>query len=876
MEKNYKHDDIEDKWYKHWEVNNFFAPSGKGKNFSMVIPPPNVTGALHLGHALDNTLQDILARYHRLKGDRVLWVPGTDHAGIATQNVVEKKLLERGISREEIGREKFIEEVWKWKKEYGNKITQQLRKLGASLSWEHERFTMDELLSNAVKENFINLYEKKLLYRDTYIVNWCPRCLTAISDIEVTHTEQQGFLWYIKYPLEDTPTNFLIVATTRPETMFGDTAIAVNPKDERYSHLIGKNAMLPLLNKKIPIIADNHVSPEFGTGAVKVTPAHDPNDFQIGLRHNLEKIIVMDTTGKMNANAPIDYQNLDRYIARKKIINDLTSIGLIEKIEPHLNSVGHCYRCDTIIEPYLSKQWFIDMKKIVQKPIDTVKNKEIQFIPERWEKLYFDWMENIRPWCISRQIWWGHRIPVWYCQDCEKEIISSTTPDTCSCGSKNITQDEDVLDTWFSSALWPFSTLGWPEETKDLKDFYPNSILVTGYDIITFWVSRMITMGLFNLKNVPFHKVYIHGLIRDAEGRKMSKSLGNVIDPLIIIKEKGADVLRYTLASLVTSGGQDIRLMDDKLVSSRNFINKLWNVSRYILLQETSKEEKLGSTLADKIILTLFDQVLEEIDAYYQNFEFNFIIDKIYDFVWNEFCDWYIEMTKLHKKESQKTLIYILNNILKILHPIVPFITEEIWQLLKNHPLFEKNFNNTSNCLMLETWPQKNNLIFDEQTIDTIKSYNEVKLIIKNTRNIKAEKNIAGSKKGNLLIFSSLTELYSYEKYITFLAGLESCQISSEKNSPSETHVYSVISDSSELFFPLIGLVDIEKEKEKLIKEADSLSLSIDTINKKLSNKGFCDNAPKEIINKQKVLLEENIVKFNLVKDKLTELAYEY
>jgi valyl-tRNA synthetase len=644
--------------------------------------------------------------------------------------------------------------------------------------------------------------------------------------------------------------------------MFGDTAVAVNPADERYSQLIGQELILPLTNKKIPIIADTHVDKDFGTGAVKVTPAHDPNDFQIGLRHNLEKVIVMDTSAIMNENAPEQYQKMDRYSARKQIIKDLTALGLLEKTQEHAHAVGHCYRCDTTIEPYLSKQWFIDMKQLAGKPIAAVKNKDIQFIPERWEKLYFDWMENIRPWCISRQIWWGHRIPVWYCEDCNQEIVSKTEVIACTCGSKNIKQDEDVLDTWFSSALWPFSTLGWPEKTNDLKDFYPTSVLVTGYDILTFWVSRMITMGLFNMNEVPFRKVYIHGLVRDAEGRKMSKSLGNVIDPLIIIKEKGADVLRYTLASLVTSGGQDIRLMDDKLVAGRNFINKLWNVSRYILMQEPETTGEIGATLADKWILSVFKKVTDETDKYYNEFEFNFVIETLYEFVWNEFCDWYIEMTKLHKQESQPTLIYVLNGVLKLLHPIIPFISEEIWQQLKTHPLFS---DEEKNSIMLSAWPEPEPSTFD------VSAFEEAKAIIKNTRNIKAEKNIAGTKKGKLLVSSATTSIASYEKYITYLSGLESTTFSSEQTAPAEKHAYCVISETTAIYLPLAGLIDTAKEKEKLQKEADKLLGIIKGLESKLNNKGFTENAPADVVEKQKITLEENISKLKLLENKLTE-----
>ncbi len=862
MEKNYNHDNVEDKWYKIWEENKYFAPKKEGEPFSMVIPPPNVTGALHLGHALDNTLQDIIARYQRLKGKRVLWVPGTDHAGIATQNVVEKQLKTEGLHREDLGREKFVDKVWEWKEEYGNRITKQLRKLGASCDWDHERFTMDEGLSKAVRENFVRLYEKGLLYRDKYIVNWCPRCHTAISDIEVDHKDEHGHLWHLKYPIAGSPDKFVVVATTRPETMFGDTAVAVSPSDERYADLIGKELILPLTNKKIPVIADHHVDKDFGSGAVKVTPAHDPNDFQIGLRHNLEKIIVMDTNAVMNENAPKKYQGMDRYAARKATIADLEELGLLEKIDDHDHAVGQCYRCSTTIEPYLSKQWFINMKELVPAPIKAVKDKDIEFIPNRWEKLYFEWMENIRPWCISRQIWWGHRIPVWYCDDCGKEIVSKTDVTACSCGSKNVRQDEDVLDTWFSSALWPFSTMGWPENTADLKDFYPTSVLVTGYDIITFWVSRMITMGIFNLDDVPFRKVYIHGLVRDAQGRKMSKSLGNVIDPLILIADKGADVLRFTLAGLVTSGGQDIRLMDDKITSSRNFVNKLWNVSRYVLMQDPEKNGEIGATVADKWILAAFDKVNSDVDKYYDSFDFNFAVERLYEFVWNEFCDWYIEMTKLHKQASQPTMIYILNGVLKMLHPIIPFITEEIWQTLTKHPLFSDNNTET---IMKTLWPVSEASSINTSTVEEMQS------LVKTTRNLKAEKNIAG-KKGSLFVITKNTELENYKNYIVSLSSLEEVSFITEADKPTDKHAYGVVSENTSIYLPLAGLIDTAKEKEKLQKNINNLTSEVTRLDKKLGNKGFTDNAPAEVIEKQKAMLEENKAKLSLLEKELAEL----
>ncbi|MEK6558340.1 MAG: valine--tRNA ligase, partial [Candidatus Margulisiibacteriota bacterium] len=581
METAYEHKAVEERWYSFWENSGFFKPTTSGEPLSMVIPPPNVTGALHMGHALNNTLQDVVARYYRLRGRSVLWIPGTDHAGIATQNVVEKQLRSEGLSREILGRDKFVERVWLWKKQYGDTITRQLRKLGTSLDWSRERFTMDEGCSLAVRENFVKLYQDGLIYRGEYIINWCPRCQTALSDIEVEHSDAAGHLWHIRYPISGGKSEaYIIVATTRPETLFGDMAVAVNPRDKRYKKYLGKKVQLPFCNREIPVISDEHVDAKFGTGAVKVTPAHDPNDYQIAVRHDLPFLKVMTLNAMMNDQVPESYRGLDRYDCREKLVSDLGAAGFLEETVDHAHSVGHCYRCHTVTEPSLSKQWFVAMDKLAQRSIDVVQSDEISFIPDRWKNVYFEWMRTIRPWCISRQIWWGHRIPVWYCETCAQEIVSKVDVKQCPhCTSTQIHQDEDVLDTWFSSALWPFSTLGWPNVTDDLKTYYPTTVLITGYDIITFWVSRMITMGLYAMKRIPFSDVFVHGLVRDAQGRKMSKSLGNVVDPLVLIEEKGADVLRFTLSALVTSGGQDIRLTDDKLVSSRNFVNKLWNVA---------------------------------------------------------------------------------------------------------------------------------------------------------------------------------------------------------------------------------------------------------------------------------------------------------
>ncbi len=865
----YEHENVEEKWYPFWEASGYFKPSGDGKPMSMVIPPPNVTGALHMGHALNNTLQDIVARFYRLQGRRVLWVPGTDHAGIATQNVVEKQLAKEGLSRDQLGRDAFVKRVWEWKEQYGNTITRQLRKLGASVDWSHERFTMDEGCSRAVRTNFVRLYEDGLIYRDEYIINWCPRCHTAISDIEVEHHDAEGHLWHLRYPINNgNKDDVVVVATTRPETMFGDTAVAVNPKDPRYAHLIGKDLILPFTDRTIPVIADDHVDMSFGSGAVKVTPAHDPNDFHIGIRHQLPRIVVLDSTAHMNENAPQQYQGLDRYACRKQLITDLDKAGFLEKTDKHAHSVGHCYRCQTTIEPYLSKQWFVRMEKLAPEPIAVVRDHSIEFIPQRWTKLYFDWMENIRPWCISRQIWWGHRIPVWYCEDCGKEIASTTTPTQCpACQSKNLSQDEDVLDTWFSSALWPFSTLGWPDKTSDLAAFYPTTILITGYDIITFWVSRMITMGLYNMKKIPFKDVFIHGLVRDAQGRKMSKSIGNVIDPLIIIKEKGADVLRFTLASLVTSGGQDIRLMDEKITSSRNFINKLWNMSRYVLMQEPATASKLdGQNKADQWILAKLSNTLTLVQKYYQSYDFSFVIESLYEFVWNDFCDWYLEMTKLHKETSQATLVFVLNAILKLLHPVTPFITEELWHKLKEHPHFPAEEKDHP-TLMTSAWPTMPTISLDvAQSLETV---DLMKNIIKEIRNIKAEAKIPLNKKGTLYIIGREKELTPYTPYMKLLARLDDVCFTS--TAPAEKHLFAII-DDVKLFIPLEGLIDSDKERERLKKEADKLSGDIERLRAKLNNEGFIDKAPPAVISLEQKNLAERTQQLKVIQSKLADL----
>jgi len=865
MNKNYEHLEIENKWYKTWEESNCFKPQEKGQPLCMVIPPPNVTGALHMGHALNNTLQDTVARFHRLLGRRVLWIPGTDHAGIATQNVVEKQLQKEGKTRDDLGREAFINRVWEWKKQYGNTITAQLRKLGASCDWSHERFTMDEGCSEAVKENFINLYNDKLIYRGEYIINWCPRCLTALSDIEVEHQDEEGALWYIKYPVVGgTKEDYIIVATTRPETMFGDTAVAVNPFDDRYKSLHGKMLELPLTNRQIPIITDELVDASFGTGAVKVTPAHDPNDFIMGKRHQLESPVIMDIKGVMNENVPEKYRGLDRYKCRELTISDLQGKHYLEKTEKHEHAVGHCYRCQTTIEPYLSKQWFVAMEKLAPQAIKEVEADNIKFIPDRWKKLYFDWMNNIRPWCISRQIWWGHRIPVWYCTSCEEVIASKTEIKSCTkCGSKNIKQDEDVLDTWFSSALWPFSTLGWPEKTEDLASFYPTDVLITGYDIITFWVSRMITMGLYNMKTIPFKDVYIHGLVRDAQGRKMSKSLGNVVDPLKLIAEKGADVLRLTLAGLVTSGGQDITLSDDKITASRNFINKLWNVSRFILMQEDNQEGNLAVNNIDKWIIIRLQDTLKQVKEHYQRYEFNMAIEKIYEFTWNEFCDWYVEMTKLHKDTSYKTLLYVLNCVVKMLHPVIPFITEELWQLIKTRVDFENNDNCT--YLMVSTWPEP----FNIEASNHVESMNLVQEIIKQVRNIKLEMKVPLDKKGSMVIIGNEKKLGEYVPYLKLLARLDKITFATEP--PKEKSSFGIVEEVN-FYLPLAELIDTEVEKNRLFKDLQRLEAEVASINARLGNDTFVSKAPAQVVEKERASLREKQMQTKIVKDKLENM----
>jgi len=885
----YNPKETEDKWYKFWESNNLFAAkvNPQKKPFCIVIPPPNVTGILHMGHALNNTIQDILIRYHRMLGEEALWMPGTDHAGIATQNVVERALAKEGLKRQDLGREKFIERVWAWEEQYGSTIIHQLKKLGASCDWPRERFTMDEEYSKSVVDVFINLYEKGLIYRGSYIINWCPRCQTALSDEEAPHHELQGNLYYLKYPLKDNPDQFVIVATTRPETMLGDTAVAVNPKDKRYKNLIGKTLILPLLNREIKIISDNMVDMKFGTGAVKVTPSHDPNDYALGKKHNLEFITVMSPDARMNELAG-DYKDMDRFEAREVILEDLKEKQLIEKIEPHTLSAGHCYRCHTIIEPYLSKQWFVKMKPLSKPAIEAVKKGKIKFHPSRWTKVYLNWMENIQDWCISRQIWWGHRIPVYYCKDCQASqdtshktqadtgiVVSKIKPEKCpSCGSTEIHQDEDVLDTWFSSWLWPFATFYWPfeghqvtrsqghKDKEELAYFYPTSVLVTAPEIIFFWVARMIMSGEEFMKNIPFRDVYIHGTVRDIEGKKMSKSLGNVIDPLEIINEYGTDALRFSLIS-ITSQGQDVFLSKERFEQGRNFANKIWNASRFIL---TNLDKEIISVdlceffkgsdldLINRWILSRFYSVLKEVDKNLHNFKFNEAANLLYGFFWHEFCDWYLELIKPQIKDPHNQIVMykILEKFLRTMHPFMPFITEEIWQRILE--MSESKKNNLS--IMTQPWPH-----IQEQIIDK-KAETEAQLlfdVITQIRNLRSSIEIKPDQKVKISIYPhAKTKSKSIKDNIDLinnLAKLEELKLLDTNQRPEAT--LSAVIEDFDIYLHFSGLLDVAAEKTKISAKLKELTKSITGKESRLKNPEFVNKAPKEIVEKEKQGLEE-------------------
>ena len=864
LPKTYDPSASEEKLYKFWNDSGFFNAEvdENKKPFTIVIPPPNVTGQLHMGHAFDETLQDILIRFKRMQGYSALWMPGTDHAGIATQIKVEENLRkEEGLTRYDLGREKFLERVWDWKHQYGSRIIEQLKKLGSSCDWRRERFTMDEGCSKAVKEVFVNLYEKGLIYKGHRIINWCPNCATALSDAEVEYENQAGKLWHIRYPLTD-GSGELVVATTRPETFMGDTGVAVNPNDERYKHLIGKTCILPIMNREIPIFGDEYVDMEFGTGCVKVTPCHDPNDFEMGQRHNLEQILVFNEDATVNENGG-KYKGLDRYACREAVIKDLEEGGYLVKIEEHEHNVGTCYRCGTTVEPMTSAQWFVKMAPLAKPAMDVVNDGRVKFVPERFSKTYLRWMENVHDWCISRQLWWGHRIPAYYCDDCGEMVVAREDVTVCpKCGGKHMHQEEDVLDTWFSSALWPFSTLGWPDKTKELDYFYPTSVLVTGYDIIFFWVARMIFSGMEQMKEEPFKTVYIHGLVRDAQGRKMSKSLGNGIDPLEIIDKYGADALRFTLVT-GNSPGNDMRFSTEKVESSRNFANKIWNASRFIQMNLTIDKAELPETLAleDKWILSKFNDLVKAVTENIDKYELGLAVQKLYDFIWDNFCDWYIEIVKprLQNKDdvqanenAQKVLCYVLSNTMKLLHPFMPFITETIWQALPHD----------GESIMISKWPEYQdslNFAVEAEQVETIMD------TIRSIRARRAEMNVPPSKKAQVILFTENRQ--AYEAGSTFFAKLAyASEIQFVDAAPSNVEaMVSVVTKGAQVYIPMGELVDFEKEKARLEKEKAKVQKDIDFVMKKLNNEGFVAKAPAAVIAQER----EKAAKYQELMDKL-------
>lgn len=864
LPKNYDPKDFEERLYQEWQDNGCFKSEiNKDKeSFTIVMPPPNITGQLHMGHALDDTLQDILIRWKRMDGFEALWIPGTDHASIATEvKVVNRIKEETGKSKYEVGREEFLRRAWEWKDEFGGKIVNQVKKLGASCDWDKERFTMDEGCNKAVTKFFIKLYEEGHIYRGNRIINWCPDCKTTLSDAEVEHEDQEGSFWHIKYPIKDSD-EFLEIATTRPETMLGDTGIAVNPEDERYTHLVGKTAILPLVGRELIIVADEYVDKEFGTGAVKMTPAHDPNDFEVGKRHNLEEINVMNDDATMNELAG-KYQGMDRYECRKEIVKDLDEAGYLIKIKKHDHAVGTCYRCHTVIEPRLSLQWFVDMQELAKPAIKVLKDGELGFVPEKFDKTYLQWLENIRDWCISRQLWWGHQIPAYYCQECGEVIVAETSPQKCpKCGCSDIKQDEDVLDTWFSSGLWPFETLGWPEKTEELDYYYPTSVLVTGYDIIFFWIVRMVFSAMFCMNEKPFSHVLVHGLVRDSQGRKMSKSLGNGIDPLEVIDQYGADALRFTLAT-GNSPGNDMRFYTERVEFARNFNNKLWNASRFVFmnLEDDSLLENLtreaveeNFTLADKWIISRANKIVEEVGINMEKFELGMALQKAYDFTWSEYCDWYIEMVKPRlygedreaKRAALYTLTYVLENVLKLLHPFIPFITEEIYSYLPTvegyiiraeYPHYKEEDN-------MEVEEEKMNLIMDG---------------IRNIRNVRAEMNVPPSKKAKTILVPSAEKLAAMEDgkdYFKSLASASDVEIKENTEGIPEDAV-SVVIEGVEIFIPLDELVDFEKEKERLNKEKKKALSEIKRVEGKLNNPGFVNKAPEKLVEEEKAKKEK-------------------
>jgi valyl-tRNA synthetase len=855
LPKIYEPQESEARIYEMWEKAGCFrgVRDPEKKPFTIVMPPPNVTGQLHMGHAMDCALQDILIRVKRMQGYAALWIPGIDHAGIATQIKVEEELREKeGLTRYDLGRERFLGRVWDWKNRFGDRIVQQQKKMGISCDWERARFTMDEGCSKAVRETFCTLYEKGLIYKGSRIINWCPHCVTALSDAEVEYQDKPGSLWHMRYPLAD-GSGYLVVATTRPETMMGDTGVAVNPNDERYKHLVGKKCILPLMNREIPIVADEYVEMDFGTGCVKMTPAHDPNDFEVGLRHNLETIRVLDDNGKVNANGG-KYEGMDRYECRKAVVADLEELGLMEKVEPYSHNVGTCYRCHNDVEPIISAQWFVKMEPLAKEALRVVNEGETKFVPERFAKTYTNWMENVHDWCISRQLWWGHQIPVWYCDDCGKMTVSRTDATECEhCHSGNITRDPDVLDTWFSSALWPFSTLGWPEKTEDLSYFYPTDVLVTGYDIIFFWVARMIFSACEQTKLPPFHTVFIHGLVRDDKGRKMSKSLGNGIDPLVIAEKYGADALRFNLVT-GNSPGNDMRFYTERCEAMRNFANKIWNASRFVMMNLTIDKNELPEKLEleDKWVLSKLNGLVKEVCDNIDKFELGIAAGKIYDFIWDTYCDWYIELTKPRlngedeeaKTGAQKVLLYVLTEILKLLHPFMPFITEEIWQALPHEGEF----------LMTSAYPEfRTELDFpeDEQNFETIME------AIRAVRSRRAEMNVPPSKKPHLIIVTDKGGVFeSGRVYLSKLAYAGSLEITGEAPENVEGMV-SVVTNEARMFMPMAELVDLDKERARIQKELDKAKKELENQEKKLSNQSFLAKAPEKIVAQEREKAEK-------------------
>ena len=880
LDKAYEPHEVEQRWYQFWEEQDLFSAAEKSsrQSYSIVIPPPNVTGALHMGHALNNTLQDVLCRYRRLRGDNVLWMPGTDHAGIATQNVVEKKLASEGSDRHELGREKFIEAVWEWRKKYGGEIINQLKRLGASCDWKRERFTMDEGLSRAVRKVFVDLYHEGLIYRGDYIINWCLRCHTALADLEVEYEERNGHLYYIRYPFAQGDGG-IVVATTRPETMLGDTAVAVHPDDKRYQNLKSEAVILPLMDRVIPLIKDSYVDMSFGTGGLKVTPAHDPNDFEIGMRHGLPAIKVIGDDGKMTSAAG-KFEGMDRFAARKAVIEELKKEKLLEKIEPYKHNVGHCYRCQTMVEPSLSRQWFVKVKPLAQKAIEAVKNGQTRIIPDMWTKTYYDWMENIRDWCISRQIWWGHQIPAWTCEDCQEVIVSINTPTSCiKCKGRNLVQETDVLDTWFSSALWPFSTMGWPDKTPLLKTFYPTTVLVTAFDILFFWVARMMMMGIQFMKDVPFKDVYVHALVRDEAGKKMSKSTGNVIDPLTVIEKYGTDAFRFTLTAFAAQG-RDIKMSEKRIEGYRHFVNKLWNAARFALmhLDQPYKTTNLNDlSLPDRWILSRLSRVTQAVAEALESYRFNDAAAGIYNFVWHEFCDWYLEAIKpaLYEKqgpEKKKTTLGVLwcvmHDTLILLHPFMPFVTEEIWHKLPG----------TRGSIMQAVFPADRNkgseIRFDPDAESQMALLIE---LISAVRNIRGEMNISPSLNLTATIQTKDSEIKAaieqYQDILINLAKLDFFSVTDKAERPKSSA--TAVVGGATIFVSLEGIIDFAKETLRLEKEMNKLVKELATVSKKLENDNFLAKAPEDVVQQVKAkhsLLQEKQQKLQSNLNKIKEI----